>query len=185
MAAPDPRSMIKVYGQLVKDPTDLTAAYPYGGTQLGMVGEVLFRPQNKSQVLTAEEWGDQVWEVVDVGTSFWLACVLRGIDDDAYAAVFLDTATGDPSGKKTIRFRVGDGRAGTLRSTKGMKLLFVPDAPLRHRALILRDALPVLAEDAEIHLSKDEEWKVRVVFHARPDSSDRVAEIGFLKDLAL
>ena len=185
MASPKARSMIKVYGKLVKDPTDLTAAYPYGGTELGLVGQILFRPQNQSQVLTAEEWGEQPWEVVDGGTAVWMACDLRGIDGDAYGAAFLDTATATPSGEKTIRFRANNGRAGTLRSTQSMILLFVPDAPLRHRAIILRDAIPVVVEDAEISLSKDDEWSLRIAFHGRPDASNRIAEIAFLGDLSL
>ena len=185
MAAPSVRSAIKVYGKLVKDPTDLTADYPYGGTELGLVGSVLLRPRNQTQLLTAEEWGDQVWDAVDGGTSILLACTLRGVDGDAYGSLFLDTATGTPSGQKVIRFRSDNGRAGTLRSTLGMKLLFAPSSPLRHRAVLLRDALPVLVEDTEIPMTKDEEWAVKVVFYGRPDSSNRVAEIAFIKDMTL
>lgn len=185
MSAPRARSALKIYGKLVKDPTDLTAAYPYGGTELGLVGQIAIRPNNTSLPLTAEEWGDQVWDVLDGGTAFLLACTLRGVDGDAYSSVFLDTATGSPSGDKVIRFRADNGRAGTLRSTLAMTLLFVPDSPLRHRAVIVRDAIPVVTADSEIAMNIDEEWVLKVVFHGRPDSSNRVAEIAYIKDLAL
>lgn len=179
------KSALKVPGRLVKDPTDLSAAFPYGGTELGLVSEVVVRPRAKHQVLTAEEWGELPWDVVYGGTSFLFGCLLRGVDDDAYAAIWPDTASGTPSGDKKVLIRDDNGRAGTLLSTLSMELLFVPDAALRHRAVIIRDALPAVAEDAEIRFSMTEEWGLRVVWYCRPDSSNRIAEIAYIGDMSL
>ncbi|RKY16665.1 MAG: hypothetical protein DRQ55_17525 [Planctomycetota bacterium] len=185
MASPATRNILRVPGKIVKDPTDLSAADPYGGTVLGDVHQITVRLKSQSYVLTAEEWGGAPWEVIHAGYPLFLAATLRGIDNDAMAAIFPDTVTGDPSGETNVRFRVDNGRAGTLLSTKSMKLLFVPNASLRHRAIILRDAVPVAAEDASWGLNASEEQVTNVVWYAIPDKTNRVAEMAFIKDLAL
>jgi hypothetical protein len=186
MAAPATRNVLKgVPGKLVKDPTNLSAAYPYGGTELGLTHNMKVRMKASHHVLTAEEWGDQPWEVVHCGYPLFFAATLRGMDNDALAAFFPDTTTGDPSGDTNIRFRVDNGRAGDFISAKSMKLLFVPEAVKRQRAVIIRDAIPVVAEEAEFALSAAEEHVISVVWYAIPDSSNRVAEVAYIKDLAL
>ena len=185
MVAPLAQNMLRIPGKLVKDPTDLDAVYPYGGTELGLVHQVMFKPQAKHYPITAEEWGEQAVEVISGGTSVLFGVTLRGMDNDAYSSVWPDTAAGDPSGDKVVRFRVDNSRAGILLSTLSMVLLFVPESEMRHRAVIIRDAVPVIAEDAVLNLSPSEEIALDVIFYGRPDSSDRVAEIAYIKDLAL
>jgi len=185
MAAPSTQNMLRIPGKLVKDPTDLSAAYPYGGTELGLVHQAMFKPQAKHHPITAEEWGEQTVEVISGGTSVLFGVTLRGMDNDAWSSVWPDTATGSPSGDKTIRFRVDNSRAGSLLSASSMILLFVPEAVMRHRAVIIRDAIPVVVEDASIQFSASEEIALDVIFYGRPDSSERVAQIGYIKDLAL
>jgi len=185
MAAPETKNMLRIPGTIVKDPTNLSAAYPYGGTILGLVHQILFRPQAKSHPIKAEEWGEQTVDVVYGGTSVILAVTLRGMDDDAYSSVWPDTETGSPSGDKKVTILTTDSRAGTLLSTISMKILFVPEDKMRVRGLIIRDAIPVLAEDASIRFSASEEVALDVVFHGRPDTSDRVAELAYIKDMTL
>lgn len=185
MATPAARHMLKIPGKLIQDPTNLSAASPYGGTVLGLVRAIYFRPTSKSKAIEAEEWGSQVVEVIHGGTSCVMAAVLRGYDDDALSAMFLDTATGTPSRDTVARFRVDSGRAGTLLSTKSMKLLFEPGAPIRHRAIILREALPVVTDETEMALDQTEELGIPVMWYGVPDSSGRVAEVARIGDLSL
>ncbi len=185
MTSPLARNHLRIPGTLIKDPTDLSAASPYGGTELGNTEGVLFRPSSEFYVQTAEEWGSQPVDVFHGGYPLFLGATLRGLDNDALAAIFPDTVTASPSGETSVRFRVTAGRAGTQLSTLGMILLFEPRAALRHKAIILRDAIPVVAEDAEIALSMSREVGISVVFYGRPDSSNRVAEMGLIGDLAL
>lgn len=185
MATASTRTILKIPGTLIKDPTNLSAASPYGGTVLGVTRSVYFRVRGKHREIEAEEWGNQVVEVVHGGYSPVLACVLRGYDDDALAALFPDTATGTPSREKVVRFRADNGRAGTILSGNSMKLLFAPKAAVRHKAIILRDAVPVVLDDAEIAFDQTEETGIAVMWVGIPDSSNRVAEIGRIGDLSL
>ena len=185
MAAPTIRRVLHLPGVLIKDPTDLSAAAPYGGTYLGVVRGMFFRPGAEHYAVKAEEWGRATVEVVYCGSSPIFGATLREFDNDAVSAIFLDTAAGVPSGDRVISIRADYGRAGTLASTQEMKLLFVPLAPLRQPSILIRSALPVIATETEIALRMGEEVGVPVLFHAIPDSSNQVAVIGKLGDLTL
>jgi len=185
MATAVTRNILFMPGRLYKDPTDLSAAAPYGGTALGTTRNMQFRFNAEYKTVTAEEWGNQVVEIVYGGMSPVLGATLRQFDSAALGAVFLDMETGDPSGETVINIRADSDRAGTRMSTLSMKLLFVPRASVRQPSILLRDALPVVAEDAAIALAMHEEVGINVVWHARPDTSEDVAVIGRLVDLSL
>jgi len=179
------RHALYLPGRLIMDPTDFSAAAPYGGTRLGLTRLVVLRLGSTHKVITAEEWGNQAVEVIHGGTSLVLGATLRAWDADALAAIFLDTAEGDPSGERVVKFRADAGRAGTQLSTKAMKLLFVPRAVVRQPSIYIRQAVPVVADDAEIMLAPHEQFGISVVFYAIPDTNEDVAEIGRLTDLTL
>lgn len=185
MAQSNVRNVLRLPGDLIKDPTNLSASAPYGGTYLGLVKAMHFRPGIEHHPVTAEEWGNTVVDVVHAGSAPTFGVTLRELDNDAVSAIFLDTAAGDPSGDRVISFRADNSRAGTLVSTKEMKLLFVPKSPLRHPSFLIRAALPVPTRETEIALRMGAEATVPVLFYARPDSSNRLAVIGKLKDLSL
>ena len=185
MATANVRNILHLPGELISDPTDLSAAAPYGGTRLGLVRNLLFRPGLENHPIRAEEWGNAVVDIVHGGSAPVFAAVLREFDNDAIAAIFLDTSTGDPSGDKVINLRATSGRAGTLLSTKEIKLLFVPKAVLRHPSILIRAALPVVTPETEMALKMGTEATINVLFHARPDKSNRLAVLGKLGDLSL
>ena len=171
MATAVTRNILFMPGRLYKDPTDLSAAAPYGGTALGMTRNMEFRFNAAHQPITAEEWGNQVVDVVYGGMAPILGATLREFDPAALAAIFLDTEVGDPSGHTTINIRADSERAGAQLSTKSMKLLFVPRASIRQPSILLRDALPVVADDAMVALAMHQEMGINVLFYARPDTN--------------
>lgn len=189
MGAPLLRRSMRIPGKLVKDPTDLTAAYPYGGTELGLVGKEEIRYRAKHHALTAEEWGEQVYEVISAGTSLVFGCDLRGFDQDAIATVFPDTAAGskvvNDTRERIVRFRASTARAGTLLGSLSFALLFVPEDVKTKPGWLFYDAIPVLAEDAIQSLDPEHEAAMNVWFYARPDASDRTAENALIKDMTL
>lgn len=185
MAAPNTRNVVKIPGTLVKNPTNLSAAYPYGGTILGEIRAFSFAVQSKHEEITAEEWGDQVVDIVHGGTSVKLSCVLRGFDNDALEAIFPDTEVAVPSRERRISWRVDNGRAGTLLSTLSFVLLFVPKAADRHNAVLMRDAVPVVEDALELLLSQDKEAELPVLFYGRPDANNKVAEVSRIGDMTL
>lgn len=187
MATANVRNILKIPGRLIKDPTNLAAASPYGGTELGLASSILFKPRAKHVPITAEEFGGAVAEVLYGGDSCLLAATLRGLDNDAASAVFVDTATGSPSGDTVPRSRAATDatRAGIKLSANSLTLLFAPKAPLRQPAILIRDAIPVITEETEIALSQGAEFSVPVLFYGIPDGSNRSWEIAKLKDITL
>ena len=139
-------------------------------------------------MVTAEEWGQVPVEAVYAGESAVFAAVLREWDNDALSNIFPNTGTGTVSADRTILGRssgVGVNRAGYLLSNKSFILLFSPKAVDRHPMVLVRKAVPMVDEAATLSLSLAEEFGIGVVFHAIPDSSGRLYDIGKREDLTL
>ena len=58
------RDVLRVPGKLVINPTDITAAFPHGGTELGLTRDSEMRFGIKTELVHAEEWGNQPVESV-------------------------------------------------------------------------------------------------------------------------
>ncbi len=187
MAAPDPRNIVRAAGRLVKDPTDFTAAYPYGGTELGVVGRIKFRRGVVVHHARAEEWGGVRTKTTYQREDAVIACTLREWDDDMIAALFPNVAAGSGTGKQVVTYDVDTGnRAGyDLTGNSAMSVLFAPFAAEHHRAVFLRNAVPMEEAAAEASLSLNSELGIAVVFIGQPDSSQRVYEDGMLEDLTV
>ena len=82
MAVPTPENIMRLKGRFVKDPSDLTAAYPYGGTALGIIGAARFLPGVKSAPLPGEEFGNVITEVLTTASAGILMATLRSYDGD-------------------------------------------------------------------------------------------------------
>ena len=194
MAAPTPESIMRLKGRFVKDPSDLTAAFPYGGTALGVIGAARFLPGVKSAPLPAEEFGNVIAEVVTTGTSAILMAALRSYDNDALPLLFQNAATGASSGDQFIEGKVGssagaisasDGSPGRYASDDSFALMFCPDAEDHQPFLIFYNAIPLVQEAAEIQLTLTADLEIAVAFHAAPDSTYRTYSWGLREDLTL
>jgi hypothetical protein len=184
MALANSGDVLRVGGRLCSGPTDLSAAFPHGGTALGMVSEVLFRPNLKRAEITAEEFGGEPVEVVVTSETCVFGCLLRGIDSDAWNLAFEDTTVGSGSGKPVVDYP-GSTRAGALGSSRSAKILWSPDDIQSDPAILLYKAIPILDETAELALSISQEMVVRVVFQGIRDGSGNVYQIGRLEDLTV
>lgn len=188
MATANIGDVLKLPGRLCANPTDLSLAFPHGGTALGLTRAAEFRFGIQTSLVTAEEWGQQPVEAVYTGDVAVFGCVLREWDDDAIGAVFPNTGTGDISGNRTILGRVdgvGVNRAGYLFSSQSLVLLFSPRSVDRHPMVLIRKALPMPDETAMIQASLAQEFGIGVVFQAIPDATDRTYDIGKREDLTL
>lgn len=173
MSAPLARNVLRVPGRLVKNPTDLSSAYPYGGTELGVVRDIEFTPGIGTEHLMAEEFKTSVGTIV-TGHNAVLACVLRSWDNDMLAAVLPNVQT-DAFGEVGVLGRVGDGfnRAGYDMETQAFKLLFAPFAEEQHRFILLHNAVPLIEESQRMRLVLSEEFGLPLMFYASPDSQKR------------
>jgi hypothetical protein len=183
VANPSSARLYGIPGRLCKDPTDLSAEYPHGGTALGTFKDFGWRPRRGAFTVHAEEFGCEV-DAVWTGESGILACVARELDNDFLAAVFLDTLAGATTGRRVVRGRVNtDGfRAGTELASLAAKLYYSPDDPNAHGILLYR-AIPLIDAAAEINLKLREEVGLLCLWQATPDSEGRVVRIGPRGDL--
>jgi hypothetical protein len=186
MAAPNVRNVIRVPGRLVKDPTNLQAAYPHGGTELGIARTMEYRPGIETQELIAEEWKRPIGVVVTMERPV-MAGVLRTWDNSMMAALFHNTQT-DAFGEVGIvgsSQGAGINRAGYDLKEKGIVLFFSPHAVDDHRCIIFYNAVPVIEESARIGLSIKEEFGIPFFFTAMPDRQGRDHKVDLRANLTL
>ena len=188
MATGNPRNIRRFRGRLAWNPTDLTAAFPHGGTELGLVRDLIFRFGIETEEIRAEEWGNIPTEYVYKGSSAFLAAFLREFDNDAIGTIFPDAPKGSATGDQIIRGAAsgaGVTFGGVLLSTVSGVLVVSPDSPERQEFLLLYNAFPMPEETAELQISAGAEVGMAVVFRACPDSTDRMWNIGKRRDLSL
>lgn len=176
-------SVLLVPGRLAKNPTDLTTAYPHGGTALGVVADVILEPRVRTEEIAAEELGGAPAEVLYLGEAWRLAVLLRQWDVDAIDAIFPNvTQTGTGNVRRTIQM-VGNVYPGYLLSSRACKLVFTPDDSTRPGLLVQR-ALPALRPTAALNLGLDRELGFAAFFWVVKGANTRYADIGTLADLA-
>lgn len=186
MTTPNARSIIKLKGRLVANPTDLTLAYPHGGEELGLVARGRFVPNIRHQIVRAEEFGAQVTEVVRSGTgSAVLLALMRGYDDDMVKRVFPSTSVGTSSNTRLVEADAVSGGQGTLLSTSSIVLFFSPEDVDQHPSILMYNALPLVEEAAEMQLDISSELTVAVAFRLVHDATFRNYRIGRREDLSL
>ena len=188
MATGNPRNIRRFRGRLTWNPTDLTTAFPHGGTELGVVRDLVFRFGIQTEEIRAEEWGNVPTEYVYVGSSAFMAAILREFDNDALDTIFLDTPAGATTGDQILRGAVagaGVPEGGTLLSTISGVLVVSPDSPQVQEFLVLYNAFPMPEETAELQFSAGAEVGMAVVFRACPDATFRQWNIGKRRDLSL
>lgn len=187
MSAPSIRNVFRFPGRLISSPTNLSAAHPYGGTELGIARDMIFRFGQVSTESEAEEFG-RVVAVTLAGEKAALMCVLRTYDNDAISAVFPNTSAPSKGRHRVINGRAsgsGIDRAGFDLDSMAIKLLFVPHAVEEHPAILVYNAVPILDESAELQMAIGEEFGIALAFKATPDATGRDYSIGSLSDLTL
>ena len=183
-------------GRLVKDPTNLSTTFPYGGTSLGMTesGIILNRPDN-FQILTTEESGQKPVKVLHIGEQLYIQCELVEWNDtviDLFANGY--TTTGTTSGLKNFTWP-GDGTmyAGKDLSANAIKLMFAPEDTTNNKVMLARKAVPV-GPAQEVHFKTSEKTILLVRFIILEDTSIGSADarynyrglfVGDIRDVAL
>lgn len=183
MTMPNPAKILRAPGRLCTGPTDLSLAFPHGGTALGVMRAVAVRTGVRTISVTAEEFGGEVVEKVFGGESWMLVAILRDFDRDVLASVFPNSSVGTVSQERKL---TGPGtlRPGHLLSSRAVALLFSPDAP-DAPAVYLPKAIPILADGMELGLAYAEPLEVMVGFQAIRNATKGSYQIARLQDISL
>jgi len=120
VATPAVTQALRVPGKLSYGPSDLTSAYPHGGTGLGLVRDIrLTRDVVAERRIRATEYGGETVEALVPGQEWVISFLLRGFDNDAISTVFPNTFTGATDSLEGIR-EPGTIRAGELLSDQAV-----------------------------------------------------------------
>ena len=188
MATANVRNVLRMPARLAINPTNLTAGstFPHGGTALGLARRIVFYPNTKTDIATAEEWGGIVTKAYYAGEKPYLAAVLREFDNDALNNIFPNTTTGTITQDRFIRSTPGtsgQNRHGYDLTGKVVKLLAAPISPNHHRGILIWYAIPAMEETMELRMSLNDEIGLGVVWWAGLNSGNQCWAIGKLPDL--
>ena len=172
---------LNVPGRLFANPANLISP-PFGGTALGLVKALTLLPGKRRRVITAEEHGHEISEVIENGELVVATFVTVGIDNEMADTLFPNTAVGG-SGNRVISYPPTN--VGTKGSDRSIVILFAPRNLTDHPAWILYKALPMLDETAEFQANLDEEGAWGGIFYGTRDATDRVYKQGKIGDLVL
>jgi hypothetical protein len=170
-------------GKLCKNPTNLALPFPHGGTELGLVRQVVIARTHTEARITAEEFGSEVVENIYLGEVWTVGFRLRTYDNDAIADLFPNTTVGT-SGNRVIS-HPGSNRAGRLESQDAVKLCFSPLNAETHPMLLMYRAIPMLEETVEFNVSMAEPLEFGCIFLGIRDGTNRVIAFGMKGDLTL
>jgi len=180
MGVPYSYNKLKLRGKLVKDPTDLSAVYPHGGTELGVIHEMIFSPNIKTSYVRAWEFGNTKVEGVYAGEGAVIGCTLKEFDSDALGAVFPNVSGTTIRG---IASATSANFPGYLLSNKSMVLLFSPHATTNHPAILIYKAIPEVEETMRIQMHRKFYLGMPVIFSALPNTAGLSYEVGLLSNL--
>lgn len=168
----------RIRGTLYAAVTDLSNGDGvYGGVCLGDTDQHIFQLVPTVGHVRAPEWGGRRVETVVAAEEPQLIASFRTWDNDAIATIWPRVET-DNEGEATERHgllgKVNDDsslRGGYKLSQQETVLLFVPDKPTIHRAIILYAAIPDWDQIVEMNNSPAAEWAFLMAFYGAPDAN--------------
>lgn len=183
-------------GFLAFGSTDLSTAFPHGGSDLG-ASETGVRLVTKLGrfILKSEESGERILDTIYTDAELMLFVTLHQWNDVNLARAFPGglTAAGASSGKKVVQFP-GTLKPGTKGSANSGVLVFSPLDLTNNKVVLVRKAAPMLAETAELNLKLKSPTTLSLVFYCLEDTSigssnarypSRVLAIGDRDDLTI
>lgn len=199
MAAGNVSRVIRAPGRLVLNPSNLAAAYPYGGTEIGKTNVCMLRPLGSVYRVEYEALGE-VGDVLEANKRYVFSCFCRGWDDDAVAQLFSRAySAGGTSqhaqfsepGPNGLTYNSGTGEwEGTLAPgssaiTRAVVLLYVPDDTTHVPAVLIYRGIPDWSDGAQVALSRRDELGIPVTLECLRDANDNILTVGRLADLSL
>jgi len=180
---------MEVPGRLAYGCTSLAAAWPFGGTEIGLLADSVLAWDVPVSYLEYEEYGSETVEVVTEGEAWSLACVLRSWDSDALSLFAPNSSVGAVTGKRVVS-TPGTNRAGYLWSARGTALVFAPESVVaghddQHPLVVFHKALPHPARSAKLELRLGRKWGLPLVVVPVRSAAGRMADVGFRGDISL
>lgn len=183
-------SVLRQPGQWVVNPTNLSAAFPHGGTFLGACGngcDIEFDDPT-FPLVCSEEAGRRPYNDLFVGFGDILVLAeIREWDNDTLQIAFPSMTTAGTSTQRKIQFP-GSISEGTLLSTEAITMLYVPFNTTEHKAALFRQVHPFVTEGFPMRDQRESMFPIG--FRVREKAShgtatEKIFVVGKLSDLAL
>lgn len=184
MAAGNVARIVRAPGRLVVNPTDLGAAYPYGGTEVGKSNLCVLQPRGTGFRVEAESLGEAT-DVLESSNEYVFACFLRGWDDDAVAQFLSGGFTAGAVSKHAVWSEPGTTVPGASALDRALILLYVPDDLLHTPAVLVFRGVPDWNEGSELAFQRGDELGLPIAFDCIRDTNDHILSVGRLADLSL
>lgn len=186
MVAGNVSQILRVPGRIVIDPTDLSAAYPHGGTEVGHVKMVVIQEVGNPPLPVVSELLAEPIDVLDGDNEWVCSFFVRGWDDDAVQQLLPGGySAGSVSGHSLFSVPGSRTPGQSAIDADEVIVLFVPDSPATARGFILYRAVPVLSDGAELLFQRNEELGLPIMLHCMRDANDNILAIGHFADLSL
>jgi len=177
----DPTKVHRSGGRLVLNPTAIGAAYPHGGTVLGLIDAVRLEPITRGDPIEAEEYGGEEVEDVFLGRQWTLEALLRQWDQPALALLFPGVFVGG-SGQPVVREPDSSFKPGAHNSSRAQTVLFSPydaDTP----GWIMYEAVPLVDRTVKLNTRIVSELTIGIVLKGYRDGADQIIDLGLRGDL--
>ena len=184
MAAGSASRTIKAPGRVVVNPTDLSTAYPYGGTEVGRTNAAVWLPQGTMFRVESEGLGEAT-DVLEANNRCAFACFVRGWDDDAIAKFFSGNYTAGSVSQHAVFSEPGTTTPGQSALSRAVILLYVPDDVIHVPAMLVYRGVPEWTDGAELALQRGSELGLPVTLDCIRDTNDNILSVGRLADLSL
>lgn len=184
MVAGRTSQIVRGSGRVVLNPTDLEAAYPYGGVEVGLTREVALTPLGTGFRVMSEAFGEAT-DVLEASNEFVFACVVRGWDDDAVELLLSDGQAAGATTRRRTWSSPGIVTPGASALDRAVSLLYVPDDSLHVPACLIYRGIPSWADSAELFWQRRAELALPIALDCLRDARDRILSVGMLADLEL
>lgn len=185
MATGDLSRIRHLEGQLCINPTDLSTAFPHGGTAIGEYTRMRFNAREQFEGIATEAYGGSLIAKPYVGCRPIIRAVLRDWDPDALGKIHPNTTLAS-TGERSIDMNAsqsGKNRGGY--SPSPFILCFSPYDLENSQMVLFYRAVACPDEAEEINLSLAEEAGLGVAFEALVDATGRLGRAGIREILAL
>ena len=177
---------LKIEAWLVSNPTSYDtpgADGAYGGTVLGLMSEIAIAYEETRAELTAFEWHNLVYEIIEGSINVGVSARMRSWDPDAVGLLFPETVSSPGSSMPTVQLRTSSRRGGK-GSDRAVKLLVAPPDPESQPAIVLEAAVPQLRLQAQADHDLGRAWGLPVVFRGLPRADGLIMQKGALEDFS-
>lgn len=170
--------VLNIPGRIALSPTNLTTAYPHGGTDVGFTGDVEYAPNYTYRPFLMREGGQSAFDVVEIPQDGMLTFLARQWDPDIQARIYPTTSTQtDGSELATLP----GGKKNRFIGANGIKVVYSPLDSTKPGILFYR-AVPTIM-NLRLVFGRNVETVTLVSMYLLKDASSRYSAIEKLENL--